>query len=545
MKIKIMYFKTFAAASVMLVATACDSFLDINQNPNNPSRASISLLLPQAEVSAGFWTSRTQNENAAIFVRQFYNLNESTYNIQGNLTDTEFNSFYSDPLKDFQEVIHQAEEKDLKGYAGISKVMKAYLASVLVDLWGEVPFSEALEGESNVAPAFENGNVVYDKLLLLLDEAKVDLTEATTRGELAVGDIIYNGNFEQWIRVCNTLKLKLFLNLRLRDEDRARTEISTLITENKLIDNNADNFLFQFGTSQAPINQHPVYQQEYTAGNKIFYMSNYLMYNMISKNDPRLKYYVYRQGSNSELDFQLSPCSSRTDCIYWPLLVAMPDNNNDGIPDASDGYIGREHGDPSGIPGDNALRATFGVYPIGGSYDDNSRAERKITSSTGAGIAPWITSSMRAFMLAEAAITLGTAGDVEQLLEEGVRSSMELVTRFGATVDSKAPPANTPALLTSINTYVANILDRYADAANPSQQLDVLIKEKYYAQFGNGVEVYNDFRRTGFPSDLPASLAPGGPFPLRFPLGPTELTSNPNAPKPAPLVSEPIFWDVN
>src|SRR6187402_2478844 len=107
--------KSIAALLLMITSGACDSFLDINQNPNNPSSANISLLLPQAEVSAGFWTSRTQNENASIFVRQFYALAPSTYNIQGNLTDTEFNSFYTDPLKDFQEVINQAEEKDLRG----------------------------------------------------------------------------------------------------------------------------------------------------------------------------------------------------------------------------------------------------------------------------------------------------------------------------------------------------------------------------------------------------------------------------------------------
>jgi hypothetical protein len=537
MTIKKINLKSIAALLLMITAGACDSFLDINQNPNNPPSASINLLLPQAQVSAGFWTSRTQNENASIFVRQFYALAPSTYNIQGNLTDTEFNSFYTDPLKDFEEVISQAEEKNLRGYAGISKVMKVYLVSILIDLWGEVPFTEALQGETVIGPAFEEGDVVYDKLLVLLDEAKTDLIEANDRGELAAGDIIHGGDYEKWLRAANTIKLKLLLNLRLVDEDRARTGISALITEDMLIDDNADNFVFLFGSSQAPVNQHPIYQQEYIAGNKGFYMSNYAMYNMITKDDPRLRYYVYRQGTNDELDFQTSPCNSRTDCIYWPLLLDL------GAP--ADGYIGREHGDPSGIPGDNALRATFGVYPIGGSYDNNSRAERIITSSTGAGIAPWATSSMRAFMLAEAALTLGTAGDIELLLEEGVRASMEAVTEFGASVDPNAPAANSTTLLTAIDNYVDEVLDTYTSAANASQQLDVIIKEKYYSQFGNGVEVYNDFRRTGFPSDLPASLAPSGPFPLRFPLGPTELTSNPKAPNPAPLVSQPIFWDVN
>ena len=117
---------------VGLIATigACDDFLEINQNPNNPADASIDLLFPGAVVAAGFWSTRTENENAGIFVRLFYGLNPSTYNIQGNLTDTEFNQIYADPLKDFAQVIKQAGENGLEGYAGISKVISAYLFSL-------------------------------------------------------------------------------------------------------------------------------------------------------------------------------------------------------------------------------------------------------------------------------------------------------------------------------------------------------------------------------------------------------------------------------
>lgn len=519
---------------------ACSSFLDVNENPNNPSTAEIDLLFPNAIVEAGFWTMRTGNENASIFSRQFYSLNESTYNIQGNLTDTEFNQLYADPLKDFAQVIKQSNDLGLKGYAGISKIMSTYLFSTIVDLWGDVPYSEALQGETILSAKFDTGASIYDGMLKTLDEAQTDLGQSEVNKEVVNGDLIYGGDLDKWRRAANTLKLKLLLNLRLVDENRARTEITKLLNDAsaELIADNADDFQFEFGPSISPANQHPIFQQEYVAGNKVFYMSNYFMYSMLSKEDPRILYYVYRQGTNAELDFQTEPCAQRTDCPFWPLLKALPD-------DVKDGYIGRDHGDPSGQPADNTLRATFGVYPIGGSYDNDARNERTVTSATGAGLAPWITNAMRCFMQAEAALVLGTPGDAKALLTEGIQASMDKVTAFGAAQDENAPsPANVD-LKAKVATYIGNIEDAYDDATTDAQRLDVIIKEKYFAQFGNGVEPYNDYRRTGFPSDLPASLAPNGPFPVRFPLGPTELTSNPNAPNPAPLVSVPVFWDVN
>jgi hypothetical protein len=529
-------------AVLITAITGCESFLDVNENPNNPTKANIDLLFPNAIAGAGFWTARTANENAGIFARQFYNLNESTYNIQGNLTDTEFDQIYADPLKDFAQVIQDAEARGLEGYAGISKVMTAYLFSVLTDLWGDVPYSEALKGETILNAKFDDDRDIYNGLLVDLDEAIADLQKAAEESEVVVGDLIYGDSdgaeeqFQRWIRAANTLKLKLLLNMRLVDPNRARTEITKLVTDNMLISSNEEDFEFLFGSSGAPVNRHPIYQQEYLAGNKVFYMSNYLMYTMLVKEDPRIRYYIYRQGTNSELDFQTEPCAQRTDCIYWPLLEDLPEG---------DGYIGREHGDPSGLPADNTIRATWGVYPIGGTYDNDQRAERIVTSGTGAGVMPWITNSMRAFMVAEAALTLGTPGDPKDLLIKGVKASMEKVTEFSASIDESAPSPSDPDLKDAIDAYVALVSDTYDNTTNNAQKLDVIIKEKYFAEFGNGVEAYNDYRRTGFPSDLPASLAPSGPFPLRFPLGPTELTSNPNAPNPAPLVSEPVFWDVN
>ncbi len=534
--------------SLMMVSVSCDKeFLDINEDPNNPTSASLDLLLPAAQIGNAFWTSRSVQRHASIFVRQYYNLGPSTYNIQGSAYGNDWNAMYRDALNDFKNVRIQAEELGLTGYAGISKVHTAFIYSILVDLWGDVPFSQALQGAENTTPKFDQGSDVYNALLSMLDDAKVDLQSAIDNGEVGItSDVIYGASstqYNKWIKAANTLKLRLLLNLRLVDEATSKAGITTLINENNFIDSNGDDFQFQFSSGIAPMNQHPIFQQEYISGSKNAYMSNYFMYNLISKADPRLKYYIFRQGADGLVTFQTQPCATRSDCEYGWLGNDTPSNGLPALGAAADGYIGRDHGDPSGIPGDNTIRATFGVYPIGGSFDDGSQGDRTPTSGgKGAGISIFETNFNRAFMLAEAALTLGVAGDVTALLEEGIRASISKVMTFGANVDGAAVAAGSPPTSVEVDAYVDARIADYTAATTDSERLDIIIKEMYYANFGNGIVAYNAFRRTGFPSDLPTAMAPNGPFPNRFPYTPGELSSNPNAPNPAPTVAEKIFW---
>ncbi len=522
--------------SVTFIAMACgDDFLDINSDPNNASEASIDLVLPSAQTFAAFRTSRDAHEFASIFVHHFYNLSESQFSIDPGEMDNDFTGLYVSVLKDFQVVIDQGSAEGFWGHVGIAKIHKAHIYSIMVDLWGDVPYSQALSGETNISPEYDDGAAIYADLHRVLDEAKVNLDSAMSQNLPPVAnDLIYGGNtattqFSNWKKVANTLKLKLYLTTRGVDASASTTGIEALIAEDDFIDDNSENFVFNFGANLAPINQHPIYQQDYAgAGDKTFYMNNYFMYKMLTKGDPRLNFYVYRQDVLGSLVFETTPCNARTDCTYWNLLSTDPANT---------GYIGRDGGDPSGIPGDNALRSTFGIYPIGGDYDDGSYGERTLgAGANGAGVVPWLTSSMRALMLAEAALVLGTTGDPQALLQEGIEHSISYVVNWSAALDAAVPAVDD-------STYVANRMADYTGAATQNLALNVIIEEKYFSQYGNGIETYTDFRRTGMPLDLPDALVPQAPFPLRLPLGQQESTSNPNA--PSVLVTEPVFWDVD
>lgn len=547
------------AILIFVFASCTSDFLDINTDPNNPTVASLDFLLPAAQAAAAFNSTRNIHQDASIFVQHFYSLGSSTYNLNGSNYANDFNLSYAQGLKDFETIITQANEKGagFKGFVGVAKVMQAYSYMILVDAFGNIPFSEALKGETIQFPKYDDDAAVYDQIINLLTSAKADLDGAVAGNEPRIAsDLVYGtsgtgvAQYGRWKKAANTILLRLYLNIRKVDAVRAKAGIDALIVENNFITSNADDFQMVYGNLQAPLTRHPVFQQEYGAVAKNWYMTNYFMYHMISKGDPRLPFYIFRQGSDTDVSnppvantvSQIRPCRNRPDCVYGWLTFDPQAKGLPALPAGSaNGYIGRDHGDPSGIPGDNQFRATFGVYPIGGSYDRGpGGGSRTLASGAGgAGIIPWMTNFMRLFMLAESALTLGTAGNPLTLTTQAIDASFAKVEEFGKANDGAAQSMSG----TATAAYKTAVTNSYNAATSDDARLNVIITEKYFANFGNGMEAFTDFRRTGKPGNLPASLAPSGPAPRRFPLPPVEVNANPNAPKPPPLVTEKIFWD--
>ena len=98
----------------------------------------------------------------------------------------------------------------------------------------------------------------------------------------------------------------------------------------------------------------------------------------------------------------------------------------------------------------------------------------------------------------------------------------------------------------AIDKYVTLFLTRYDAAATNEQKLNVVLKQARYANYGNGMEMYNAFRRTGYPNDLTAPKTRIRQFPLRLPYSADELSLNKNAPKGDAVIfdRDAIFWDV-
>jgi Holliday junction resolvase RusA-like endonuclease len=158
----------------------------------------------------------------------------------------------------------------------------------------------------------------------------------------------------------------------------------------------------------------------------------------------------------------------------------------------------------------------------------------------GAGIHPILLSSYVYFIRAEAALALNTSDDPKTMLEMGVRSSIEKVINFDPSTIGNSH-ASTQA---DIDAYVKDVLNVYDNASDDSERMEVIIREFYVASWGNQVEAYNSYRRTGKPGDLqPTLLTNAGAFirSFKYPSVTIDVNTNINS---KPDQTQRVFWDL-
>lgn len=542
---KLKTYKVGLALSLVFGFTSCgDDFLEINTDPNNPSEATPSLIMPAIQTAYVSATLRNVNRASAALVDQIHDANFGRWDIRESQFNNDWNGFYADALSDIEILITKTEESGLLAYSGSAKLQKAYIYSLLVDLWGDVPFSEALMSDN---PVYDKGEDIYPQLFTLIDEGIADLKayESNPLDLNSSSDMIYQGEVDKWIKMGYSLKLKLLNQIRLTDPTGVAAQIDNIIAEGDIISTNEDDFQYYFGSGIAPQNAHPRWVDDYNAGGRSGYFSNHFFLKMMGESDrrpedygklspnvqyavkdPRTRYYFFRQVLAQPEGSPNIPCEfNQVDCNYFY---------------TGNGYLGRDRGDNSVGPADVAVSTKWGVYPAGGLFDADNAKPLSVNDGTGQGIHPMITNFMMKFTMAEAALTLGTAGDPRALLEEGMSASITKVMEFGESRD--VVPLTFKPSAEEIQAYIDAVLQKY-DAADPAGKLEVIIDQAYIANFGNGVESYNNYRRTGYPILKPVvDQNEAGPFPLRLIYVIDEIGANINVPEEK-MITVPVFWD--
>jgi hypothetical protein len=560
---------------LFLSVSSCDLFdLDVNTDPNNPAQASLELLLTNAELDGMSTFAGNLNDAAHGFVG--ITTNTDDFNMTNASWNATWNFLYSGPLNDLERIIMAAEEQgNNPHYLGVAQVLKAYYFSLMVDLWGDVPYSEAFRGDAeNKAPGYDDDAAIYADLFSLLDKALANF-ELTSPVDVD-GDVIYGGDIDLWTKAANSLKLRLLIQTR-KTNSNAQSEIQALLDAHYpdgLITTPGDDFQFKFGELVSPDDRHPMYQDGYASGEAGYdYFGHKFMFEMLNNNDPRTPFYFKRQTEDvldpaDPTDRQTIPCSQRDDCIYG-YFVANPTITNalfgkdPADLDADEeaylaGFFGRDRSDPSGIPNDNPIRTTVGAYPAGGLFDDEAEPGGE-NQGSGDGIFPAITSWMVKFYVIEAMIELGvTAPDGEtpqDLLEEALTEQMNKVFAVGLAADPDAQEFDKwadadegygwPISYEDPTDFIDARVAAYPAAGSSAQKLNYVLKQAWFANFGNGFEMYNAFRRTGLPNDLQEPLQLPRQFALRLPYAQDELNLNLNT--PAVVYDSPndaVFWDV-
>ncbi|HFA48679.1 MAG TPA: SusD/RagB family nutrient-binding outer membrane lipoprotein [Bacteroidetes bacterium] len=544
----------YLSVAVLLVFSSCDlTELDYLDSPNgvSPENAETQFIFFAAELDLeDFFNTMTFNTMRPVRMLPMTGGNIYNNAFSSTTFDFAWRKAYADLLPDLDAIIASAEKEgsEVPIYAGAAKVMKSYVLTTLVDVFGNVPYSEAGQGVVNKSPKADNSQDVYNVALALLDDAIKDLSGPQVEIK-AEQDLFYEGKPEKWLALANTLKLRWYVNTRLVADHTS--DINALV--NNVIQDKDGDFQFNYTNNLRNVmngdggdSRHPFYINQYESGSGV-YQSNYYMWSLAEEKgivDPRLRYYFFRQDAHpEEADAFTLDCNTQPRPIHYtgpyPFCAVY-----DGF-----GYWGRDHGDNAGIPPDGDRRTVFGLYPGGGKFDSDEGLAGKVSvknggkdGAAGEGIAPIMLSSFTKFMLAEAALTMGTTGDPRAYLEEGVRQSIEKVMSFGekdAGADVNLFPSND-----DVEAYVAKVLELYDNAGSTNDKLDVILKEYHIALWGNGIEAYNFYRRTGLPSGMQPTREPSsGDFPRLMFYPSSYVNLNENASQKA--ITEQVFWDNN
>lgn len=524
----------------MVAYISCETMdIDLRENPNALaiSQADPNLLLNKIQIQFAstiqeFGTIGSEVSRLKyMFGRNYQDDAYSASTFNGQWGDS-----YQVILKNIQVMTPLAEAKGFKKHIGIAQVIEAYTIVNLVDYFGDIPYTEALS-TTNLTPKLDSGRDVYAAALVLLDKAIVNFNATAPTNPK---DFYYNGNYTKWVKLANTIKLKIYIQTRLVDAT-AITKFNAIIASNNFI-GTGDDFEFQWGTNNAlPDSRHPEYTNNYTpSGVEAGYQSNWLMQEMKngkSVSDPRLRYYFYRQVNNTPINEQDLRCSVEPAPNHY-----VAGNYVYCRIDADQGYWGRDHGNDEGTPNDRSKRTASGLYPSGGRFDDNTfRAINGISfGALGGGITPIILASTVDFWRAEAALSPGGTGDAKALMLAGVTKNIAKVQGFlsrdRTAITSFAPTA------TNVAAYIAAVDARYTAAPN---KLDVVITEFFISLFGNGTDAYNAYRRTGLPRLIQPNIEEKVDGFIRSFLYPASVTgANPNIKQKA-KVTQRVFWDNN
>lgn len=559
--------KILSLGTLISLVSSCNmTDLDINKDPNRPATGSVALLLPRAELGAvGAYTA--VNNNAMGFTGLLSSAD--AYGLSNTDYEGTWGTMYRN-LQNIEEILKATADGKNPIYRGIALTLKAFSVGNLVDMFGDVPYKEAWKGnatEPNKTPKFDKDSEIYEDLIKLCDQAVAEF--AKPQAVAVQGDFFGSGNATTWTRIAKTVKLRLLLTSR-KGRANGNAELKAAFDAGGFITTPAQNWIYLYSTQATPEdNRHPWYFT-YAGGGDPTYQSHQLMGELILNKDPRLPFYFYRQTSkildqNNPSDRGTTPYGGS----YLPLRASFLEeyqkvyNITGNIPAADlgfiAGYFGRDRADVSGAPADGALRATPGCYPAGGLYSDRSTPTVALTGAAatsygGNGQWPLITSWNTKFYQVEAILDgTGVTGDARALFEAAIREQIATVVAQGLKSDPNK--AKTPAAA-DITAYVNDWLRLYDNATTNQSKLNVVAKQIWFCSFGQGMDIWNLQRRTGYPVQgqfgqlsvgiMAPITKPSRQYALRLPYPQLEGTLNPNASKYVTDVAfdrDPIFWD--
>lgn len=457
-------YKVSLVIGLVVLGSCTKDFNALNTDPNNPTAISPQYLLPTGiERSIDrYWGHRTRFERLNIdgamlwvqyFTRNIYSNEGDNYAISPAFYTNNWNAFFNDAQLNFQRIIMlsgEGSQTPNRNYEGVALVMRSWVFSLLTDMYGAIPYSQALQGTAETpvyTPVYDTQEAVYAGLLKDLQLANEKLLVG---GPAISGDILYGGDILKWKKFANSL------TVRLANRQAAKKPAESKAILSKILADPATYPIFTSNADNASLKNSAV---------------------LPSNNE---WHQVMIQGSRTDWNISKT-VTDKLNALNDTRVTVYAQPNKEGK------YVGH----PNGLP--DAIATTY------------------LSTSSGIGTAFLLPTTPSVIMtyaeleltLAEAAFDGDIDADAQTHLAKGITASFE---QYGLTV---------PA------TYIANL---------GSATKEVIMDQKWIALFGQGIEAWTEYRRTGFPvmptPDARAFFENNGVLPTRLPYPTTEYSLN-------------------
>jgi hypothetical protein len=412
--------------------TACKKYSDFQTNPNLPSTATPALLLTDICYSMFY----VDNTSAAFAVRHLTYYERGNSNVDYSWTAGSFDNY--NILRQVMQMDSLAHQSGQEQYYGLTKLFRAILFSQLTEIFGDIPYSQAMQAVSgNFKPEYDTQESIYAGLLQELEEANNLLDPG--KGKIN-GDIIYDGDAEHWKKFADAFKLRLLIHLSNKESNTTldiKTQFQNIISnpaQYPLFTGNSDNAQLVFNAS-SPNNYYPDYG--YLSLSTAVSMEKGLVDILKDLHDPRLFEFA-------------EPISG---------LAAGEFDNYDGV--------------DAGLTISDQQTTSADASRIKARYYNDKINEPLI----------FMGYAEQEFLIAEAIVRnwITGAGTAEEHYNNGVRASMSFYNIPDAEIDTYLQQPNV--------------------AFDPANALYLIAIQKYIALFMNsGWEAFMEQRRTGIPT---------------------------------------------
>ncbi len=497
-----------AAAVLVMGLMACDKkFQELEQNPNSPESVPASLALNGVENSIFIepWGIEHRWNQFACCNYNYYGNQE--YNFGGA-------TLYYTTLKNVIKMEEEAKKsggKDVNPYTALGKFFRGYLFYEMTMRVGDLPMTEALQGNTNLTPKYNTQKEIFVQVLKWLDEANTQMAQLITASDNSLlGDFYFNNDLKKWQKAVNSFRLRVLVSLSKKDADATlniKADFAKILsnkTNYPIFESMDDNWQYVYIN---PFNKYPTSPDNFGFDATRYNMSSTYLGILTANKDPRT--FVVADPAGSKLKAGLAPSD------HAAYVGASP---------------AEDLADMSSKAGtDNGTGFSPGQYSFYGRKRYYSTYTAENTMIVGY--------PEMCFNIAEAINRGWVSGDAESWYKKGIQASIGFYgIKEGANTFYYLKPGGKVseggdyysfAVSFIFNDYYNQSSVKYA--GNTATGLNQILTQKYVAFFQNsGMEAYYQYRRTGIPAF--AQNGPGtgnsGKIPKRFQYPGTERTTN-------------------